>query len=274
MWELDYKESWELKNWCFWTVVLEKTLENPLDSKEIKPVHPKGDQSWIFIGRTDAEAQALILWPPDANNWLTGKDPDAGKDWRQEKGMTEDEMVGWHHWLKGHEFEQLQELVIYREAWCATVHRSQRVGHDWVTELNLYRQQTGLLSQVSPGFSSNQGLPHPWKFFPPCSANLGFSFPLLFPPFPLLLCPPLFYLASKLLIILIREQFYLHVSVLDASGASLSNAHQGGYPPNRKTSLSLWSGCLLIQLLRKRLSLHYYMLFYSVAVWYFILWMK
>ena len=106
MWELDYKESWELKNWCFWTVVLEKTLENPLDSKEIKPVHPKGDQSWIFIGRTDAEAQALILWPPDANNWLTGKDPDAGKDWRQEKGMTEDEMVAWHHQLKGHEFEQ------------------------------------------------------------------------------------------------------------------------------------------------------------------------
>ena len=122
MWELDYKESWELKNWCFWTVVLEKTLENPLDSKEIKPVHPKGDQSWIFIGRTDAEAQALILWPPDANNWLTGKDPDAGKDWRQEKGMTEDEMVGWHHWLKGHEFEQLQELVIDREAWRAAVH--------------------------------------------------------------------------------------------------------------------------------------------------------
>ena len=122
MWELDYKESWELKNWCFWTVVLEKTLENPLDSKEIKPVHPKGDQSWIFIGRTDAEAEALILWPPDAKNWLTGKDPDAGKDWRQEKGMTEDEMVGWHHWLNGHEFEQLQELVKYREAWCATVH--------------------------------------------------------------------------------------------------------------------------------------------------------
>ena len=127
-----------------------------------------------------------------------------------------------------------------------------------MTELNLYPQQTGLLSQVSPGFSSNQGLPHPWKFFPPCSANLGFSFPLFFPPFPLLLCPPLFYLASKLLIVLIGEQFYVHFSVLDASGASLSNAHQGGYPPNRKKSLSLWSGCLLIQLLRKRrLSLHY-----------------
>ena len=94
-------------NWCFWTVVLEKTLESPLDSKEIKPVHPKGNQSWIFIGRTAAEAETPILWPPDAKNWLIGKDPDAGKDWRQEeKGMTEDQMVGWHHRLNGHEFEQ------------------------------------------------------------------------------------------------------------------------------------------------------------------------
>ena len=106
MWELDYKESWALKNWCFWTVVLEKTLESPLDCKEIHPVHSKGNQSWIFIGRTDAEAEAPILWPPDAKSWLTGKDPDAGKDWRQEeKGTTEDEMVGWHHQLDGHEFE-------------------------------------------------------------------------------------------------------------------------------------------------------------------------
>ena len=106
MWELDYKESWVLKNWCFGTVVLEKTLKSPLDCKEIQPVHPKGDQSWIFIGRTDAEAETLILWPPDVKNWLIGKDPDAGKDWRQEeKGMTEDEMLGWHHQLNGHEFE-------------------------------------------------------------------------------------------------------------------------------------------------------------------------
>ena len=91
-----------------WTVVLEKTLESPLDCKEIQPVHPKGDQSWIFIGRTDAEAEALILWPPDAKNWLIGKDPDSGKDWRwEEKGTTEDENVGWHHWLDGHEFEQV-----------------------------------------------------------------------------------------------------------------------------------------------------------------------
>ena len=105
MWEVDYKESWVLKNWCFWTVVMEKTLESPLDCKEIQPVHPKGDQSWVFIGRTDAEAEIPILWPSDAKSWLTGKDPDAGKDWEQEeKGMTEDEMVGWHHRLDGHGF--------------------------------------------------------------------------------------------------------------------------------------------------------------------------
>ena len=106
MWELDRKESWAPKNWCLWTAVLEKTLESPLDCKVIQPVHPTGDQSWIFIGRTDAEAETLVLCPPDAKNWLIGKDPDAGKDWRrEEKGMTEDEMVGWHHWLNGHEFE-------------------------------------------------------------------------------------------------------------------------------------------------------------------------
>ena len=107
MWKLDCKESSALKNCCFWTVVLEKTLESPLNFKEIKPVHPKGNQSWVFIGRTDAEAETPILWAPDVKKWLTGKDPDAGKDWRQEKkGMTEDETVGWHHQLDGHEFEQ------------------------------------------------------------------------------------------------------------------------------------------------------------------------
>ena len=106
MWELDYKESWVLKNWCFWTVVLEKTLESPLDCKEVQPVYPKGDQSWVFIGRTDAEAETPILWPPHVKRWLIGKDPDAGRDWGQEeKGTTEDEMAGWHHWLDGHEFE-------------------------------------------------------------------------------------------------------------------------------------------------------------------------
>ena len=107
MWELDHKEGLALKNWCFWTVVLEKTLESPLNCKEIKPVNPKGNQSWIFIGRTDAKAETPILWPPDVKSWLTRKDPDAGKDWKQEeKGTTEDELVVWHHWLSGHEFEQ------------------------------------------------------------------------------------------------------------------------------------------------------------------------
>ena len=111
MWELDYEESWEPKNWCFWTVVLEKTLESPLDCKEIKLVNPKGNQSWLFIGRTDAEAEAPILWPPDEKNWLFRKDPDAGKYWRQEeKGTTENEMAGWHHQLDGHEFEQALEV--------------------------------------------------------------------------------------------------------------------------------------------------------------------
>ena len=104
--ELDYKESWAPENWRFWAVVWEKTLESPLDCKEIQPVHPKGNWSWIFTGRTDAEAEIPILWPPDVKNWLIWKDPDAGKDWRQEKKeMKEDEMVGWHHWLSGHEFE-------------------------------------------------------------------------------------------------------------------------------------------------------------------------
>ena len=134
MWELDYKESQVPKNWCFWTVVLEKSLESPLDCKEIQRVHPKGNQSWVFIGRTDVEAETPILWPPDPNNWLIWKDPDAGKDWGQEqKGTTEDEMVGWHHWRDGHRF-----------GWTLGVGNgqgglfmgSQIVGHDWVTELN------------------------------------------------------------------------------------------------------------------------------------------
>ena len=119
MWELDHKESW-VQNWCFWTVVLEKTLESPLDCKKIKPVNPKG-KSLIFTGRTDTEAETLILWPPDAKNWLIWRDPDAGKDWRQEKGTTEDEMVGWHHWLDRHEFEQASQ-VMAREVWCTAVH--------------------------------------------------------------------------------------------------------------------------------------------------------
>ena len=107
MWELDCEESWAPKNWCFWTMVLEKTLESPLDCKEIQPVHPKGNQSWIFLWRTDAEAEAPILWPPDVKNRIIWKDPDAGKVWRwEEKGMIEHEMVGWHHRFDGHDCEQ------------------------------------------------------------------------------------------------------------------------------------------------------------------------
>ena len=107
MWELDYKENWASKNWCFWTVVLEKMLESPLDCKEIQPVHPKGNKSWTFTGRTDTKGETPIFWPPYGKSSFTGKDPDSRKDWRQEeKGITEDEMVGWHHQLNGHEFEQ------------------------------------------------------------------------------------------------------------------------------------------------------------------------
>ena len=137
MWELDHKEGWALKNWCFRSVVLEKTLESPLDSKEIKPVHPKENQPWIFIGRTDAEAEAPILWPPDAKNWLTEKDPDAGKvRGQEEKAVTEDEMIRWHHWLNGHEFKQTQEVVKDREARPAAVHgvtKNQRWLNQWTT---------------------------------------------------------------------------------------------------------------------------------------------
>ena len=138
MWELDCEESWAQKNWCFWTVMLEKTLESPLDCKEIQSVHPKGYQPWVFIGRTNVEAETPILWPPDVKSWLIGKEPNAGKDWGQEeKGMTEDEMVGWHHQLDGH------EVWVNSRSWWWTGRpgvlrfmESQRVGHDWVTEVN------------------------------------------------------------------------------------------------------------------------------------------
>ena len=132
--ELDHKEGWVLKNWCFWTVVLEKTFESPLDCKEIQPVSPKGDQPWILIGSPDAAVP--ILWPPHAEDWLIGEDPDAGRDWRhEEKGMTEDEMVGWHHQLNGHEFEQTPGVVKDREAWCAACSPCCcKVGHNLRTD--------------------------------------------------------------------------------------------------------------------------------------------
>ena len=136
MWELDHQEVWAPKNRCFWTVVLEKTLESPLDCK-IKPVNPEGNQSQIFTGRTDAKAETPILWPPDAKNWLTGKDPDTGKDWRQEKRTTEDETVGWHHQLHGHESEQAPVVKWWTgKPGMLQSMGSQRVGHDWATELN------------------------------------------------------------------------------------------------------------------------------------------
>ena len=133
----DYKESWVPKNWCFWTVVLEKTLESPLDCKEIQPVHPKGNQSLVFTGMTDAKAETPLLWPPDAMSWLTGKDPDAGKDWgKEKKGMTELEMVGWHHQLNEHEFEWTLGVGDGQGGLACCGSWGHKVGHDWATELN------------------------------------------------------------------------------------------------------------------------------------------
>ena len=136
-WELDFKESCTQKNWCFWTLVLEKTLESSLDCKEIQPVHPEGDQSWVFIGRTDVEAETPILWPSDAKSWLIGKDPDAGKDWGQEeKGTTEDEMIGWYHRLNGHGFGWTLGVGDGQGGLACCSSWGCRVGHDWVNELN------------------------------------------------------------------------------------------------------------------------------------------
>ena len=148
MWELDYKENWAPKNWCFWTVVLEKTLESPLDCKES---HPRGNQSWIFTGRADAEAETPILWPLDVKNWLIWKDPDAGKDWRKEKRMTEDEIVGWHHRFDGHEFEQApgvadgQGGLACCSPWgCKESDTTERLnwgaGADWRASISFYLQ--------------------------------------------------------------------------------------------------------------------------------------
>ena len=143
MWELDCEEGWVLKNWCFWTVVLEKTLESPLDCQEIQSVHSEGDQPWDFFGRTDAKAETPGLWPPHAKSWLIGEDCDAGRDWGQEeKGTPEDEMAGWHHWVDRHESEELQKLVMNREAWHAAIHG---VSNSW-TRLSDWTELTEIWS--------------------------------------------------------------------------------------------------------------------------------
>ena len=149
MWELDCEESWARKNWCFWSVVLEKTLESPLDCKEIQPVHPKGDQSWVFIGRTDAEAETPILWPPYVKSWLIWKDPDAERDWGQEeKETTEAEMAGWHHRLMDVSLGKLREFVMDREAWRSLIHgvaESRTRLRDWTEVSWTYQAYLGIL---------------------------------------------------------------------------------------------------------------------------------
>ena len=145
MWDLDSKEDWVPKNWCFWTVVLEKTLESPLDGKEIQPVHPKGNQSWIFIGRTAVEAETPMPRPPDAKNQLFGKDPDAGKDWRREEKGTRMRWLDDINDALDMSLSRLRELVMDRKAWHATVMGLQRVGYDWATELNWWNYLTALI---------------------------------------------------------------------------------------------------------------------------------
>ena len=148
MWELDYKENWAVKNWCFWTVVLTKTFESPLDCVEIQPVHPKGDQSWVFIGNTDVESETPILWPPDTKRWLIRKAPGAGKDWGQEeKGTTEDEMVGWHHQLDGHGFECIPGVGDRQGglACCGSWGRKESDTTEWLNWTELKEVNAGLL---------------------------------------------------------------------------------------------------------------------------------
>ena len=172
MWELDYKESWAPKNWCFWTVVLEKTLESPLDYKDIQQVHPKGNQSWVFIGRTDVEAETPILWTPNVKSWLIQKDPDAGKEQRQEeKGTTEDEMVGWHHRLNGHGFGWTLGVGDGQGglACCSPWNRKQTQLSDWI-ELNWTEwteEPGGLQSMGSQRVGAQVGRIGKSTFIPP-----------------------------------------------------------------------------------------------------------
>ena len=165
MWKLDCEESWMPKNWCFWTVVLEKTLESPLDCKEIQPVHSQGDQSWVFFGRTDAKAETPILWPPHAKSWLIGKVSDAGRDWGQEeKGTTEDEMAGWHHWLDGHGFGWTLGISD------GQLMESQGAGHEWATELNwiyIYIRNICFVDKNSPSCGLFQVQRQQKSRFPP-----------------------------------------------------------------------------------------------------------
>ena len=166
IWELDCAENWVWKNWYFWTVVLEKTLESPLDFKDIQAVHPKGDQSWLFIARTDTEAETPTLWPPDVKNWLIRKDLDAGKDWRwEEKGTTEDKMVVWHYWHDGHEFEQTLGVDDGKEVWRAAVHG---VTKSW-TQLSVWTELNWILvhrAHLSMGFSRQEYWSVlPWQSF-------------------------------------------------------------------------------------------------------------
>ena len=181
MWELYHEEGYVLKNWCFWTVVLDKTLGNPLDCKEIKPVNPRGNQSWIFIGKTDAEAEVPILWPPDVKNWLIGKDPDAGKDWGQEKKMIEDEMVGWYHWFNGHELEQTpgdsegqESLVCYNPWGCKEFNTTEWLNNKKVFLYLATLALSCVMGDLVAGACGYGSLTRDWTWTP-CTGNLSLS---------------------------------------------------------------------------------------------------
>ena len=167
MWELDCEECWAPKNWCFWTVVLEKTLESPLDCKEIQPDHSEGDKPWDFFGRTDAKAGTPVIWPPHVKSWLTGKDSDAGREWGQEeKGMTEDEMAGWHYQLDGREFWVNSGSWWWTGRLCVWRFMGlQRVRHDWATELNWTERNCALRKYTHYNLCGSGGLASHFNFW-------------------------------------------------------------------------------------------------------------